>query len=619
VLDKPAVARALREIGMLLEVKGENPFKVRAYEAGARALEEALEDLPTLVDTGRLRDLRGIGEALARKIAELHRAGRTDLLDRLRAELPAGVLELLRVPDLGPKKIAALRAALGVSSLAELEAACRSGRVRGVKGFGARTEQRILENLKVLATRPGGMLLSTALEVGQHLVEHLLKHDGDLRRESDTCLRVDLAGSARRMKEAVSDIDLVASSSRPAEVAARLASFSQVAEVLGQGDTRTTVRLASGVQVDLRVVAPQDHATALHHLTGSRAHHVKLRGLARKRGYSLSEYGLARLEPGERLDGDSPGEPWPTGPIGASAAASVARGPPRAPATAGGPVRVASEDELYALLGLPFIPPELREDEGEIEAGLAGSLPSDLVQQEDIRGVVHCHTRWSDGRATLQEMAEAADALGMEYLTVTDHSPSAHYAGGLTVDRLKAQWDEIARVQENVRVRLLRGTESDITEEGGLDFPDAVLEQLDVVIASVHSRFKMDEAEMTRRLVRAMKHPLFKIWGHARGRLLFEREPFACRMEEVLDALASSRGAVEVNGDPQRMELEPRFLRTAAERGIPVVLSVDAHSTAALGFLRYAVATARRGWVRRGDVLNARPFEEFRRAVRPTA
>jgi DNA polymerase (family X) len=605
VLDKFAVARALREIGMLLEVKGENPFKVRAYEAGARALEETLEDLPALVASGRLIELRGVGEALAKKIAELHRTGRTDLLDRLRLELPAGVLELLRVPDLGPKKIAALRAALGISSLAELEAACRSGRVRGVKGFGEKTEQRILENLSRLAARPRGMLLSSALELCDRLVGHL-------RRALGEDLRVDVAGSARRMKETVSDVDLVASSSRPAAVGAALASFPLVAEVLGQGGTKTSVRLASGAQVDLRVVSEADHATALHHLTGSKAHHVKLRGLARKRGYSLSEYGLIRLEAmaGAAVAAAEPGGVTSPDPARVASPDAVRVASPD-------PVRVASEDELYALLGLPFIPPELREDEGEVEAGLAGTLPSDLVRLEDVRGMVHCHTRWSDGRATLDEMAAAADALGMEYLTVTDHSPSAHYAGGLTVDRLKEQWDEIARVQENVRVKLLRGTESDITEEGALDFPDAILEQLDVIVASIHSRFKMDEGEMTRRLVRAMELPVFKIWGHARGRLLFEREPFACRMEEVLDALAASRGAVEVNGDPQRMELEPRFLRMATERGIPVALSVDAHSVAALGYLRYAVATARRGWVRRGQVLNARPVEEFRRVVRP--
>jgi DNA polymerase (family X) len=574
MLDKVAVARALRELGMLLEVKGENPFKVRAYEAGARALEDAEEDLPALVASGRLEELRGIGAALAKKIAELHLTGRTDLLERLRAELPKGILELVQVPDLGPKKIAALHQALGVSSLAELEAACRAGRVRGVKGFGEKTEARILEGLERLRARPASrVLLSEALEVADRLLRHV---------RGSPAARVELAGSARRMKETVGDLDLVASSTRPAEVAEAFAAFPLAAETIASGGTKTSVRLASGLHVDLRVVAPEDHATTLHHLTGSKAHHVKLRGLARERGYSLSEYGLARIE-------------------------------------GGAAVKVASEAELYEKLGLPFIPPELREDDGEIEAAQAGALPGDLVREEDVRGMVHCHTRWSDGRATLEEMALAADALGMEYLTITDHSQSASYAGGLTPDRLRAQWDEIARVQEGVRVRLLRGTESDITEEGLLDFPDALLEQLDVIVASVHARFRMDEAAMTRRLVRCMELPAFKIWGHARGRLLLEREPFDCRMEEVLDALARSRGAVEVNGDPHRMELEPRFLRMAKERGIPIVLSVDAHSTAALGYLRYSVATARRGWVQKGEVLNALPFERFRAAVRPAA
>lgn len=573
MMDKFAVARALRELGMLLEVKGENPFKVRAYEAGARALEDAEEDLAALVGGDGLTALRGIGEALAKKIRELHLTGTTSLLEKLRAELPKGILELSRVPELGPRKIALLHEALGVSSLAELEAACREGRVRGVKGFGARTEARILENLGRLTTAEPRLILSDAVELGERLVRHL---------SGPPVERVELAGSARRGRETVGDIDLVASSAQPAAVGARLAAFPSVVEVLAQGETKTTVRLANGVQVDLRTVAPGEHAAALHHMTGSKAHHVKLRGLARERGFSLSEYGLARLEGGEV-------------------------------------VRVATEEALYGALGLPFIPPELREDAGEVEAALAGTLPADLVQLSDVRGMVHCHTVWSDGRATVEEMALAADALGMEYLTITDHSPSAHYAGGLTVDRLREQWDEIARVQERVKVRLLRGTESDITEAGALDFPDAVLEELDVIVASVHSRFKMDEAAMTARVERALSLPVFKIWGHALGRLLLERPPFACDMERVLDALARSRGAVEVNGDPHRMEMEPGALRLARARGIPVVLSVDAHSTAALGYLPYAVATARRGWVRRGEVLNAKPFEEFRRAVRPAA
>jgi DNA polymerase (family 10) len=512
------------------------------------------------------------------------------MLDELRAKHPPGVLELLQVPELGPKKVAALREALGVSSVADLEAACLSGRVRELRGFGARTEQKILEGIGRLRARESSRrtLLADAVEVGERILSHL--------DASNACLRRDLAGSARRGKETVGDLDVVAASTEPAALAEHLTRFPLVAEVLARGETKTTVRLGSGLGVDLRIVPPEDYPTLLHHLTGSKAHHVKLRGIARDRGYTLSEWGLFHLPPGRP-------------PAGAS------DGPPPGSTK----VRVESEEALYAALGMRHVPPELREDEGEIEAALEGGLPRDLVAIDDVRGMVHCHTTWSDGRASVEEMARAAEALGMEYLTVTDHSASAGYAGGLDVDRLRRQWDEIDRVQEKVRIRLLKGSEADILESGALDWPDAVLERLEVVVASIHSRMKMGEDEMTRRLVRAMGLPVFKIWGHALGRLLGERDPYACRVEEVLDALAGSRGAVEVNGDPKRLEADPRILRLAGARGIPVVLSVDAHSVKDLGSLRWAVATARRGWVRRGDVLNARTAEAFREAVRPVA
>jgi DNA polymerase (family 10) len=574
MLDKFGVAQALREIGALLELEGENPFKVRAYENGARALEGLAEDLGAFVAANRLVEVKGIGDALARKISDLHRTGTTELLERLRASHPPGTLELLQVPDLGPKKAAALQEALGIRGLADLEQACVAGRIRGVKGFGARTEARILEGVQRLRARTADrrFLLADVLPEAERILAHL--------RGSTAAHRVELAGSARRMRETVAGLDLVAASADPEALSARLAAYPLVAETLARGEANTTVRLGSGLPVDLRVVAPDDFATALHDLTGAKAHLEKLRAIARERGYGLGERGLEALSSGAK-------------------------------------VPVASEEELYRALGLAHVPPELREDTGELEAARDGSLPADLVRLEDVRGFVHCHTTWSDGRASLEEMARAADALGAEYLTVTDHSQSAGYAGGLDPDRLRRQWDEIARVQETVKVRLLRGTESDVLEDGALDYPDAILAELDVVVASVHSRMRMDEGEMTRRLVRCMRLPVFKIWGHALGRLLLDREPFACRVEEVLDALASSRGAVEVNGDPRRLELEPRWLRAATARGIPVVLSVDAHSVRDLGYLRWAAAVARRGWVRRGDVLNTLAAEDFRRAVRP--
>jgi len=574
MLDKFAVARALRQMGLLLELKGENPFKVRAYETGARGLEESPEDLARLVAEKRLREIRGVGEALAQKIADLHLTGRTALLDRLQAELPAGILELARIPDLGPKKIAALHAALGVTSVAGLKAACIAGRVRELKGFGERTEQKILEGIRRLESHEKRALLSDALDAGEALLRHV--------RDSPAAERSDVAGSLRRWKETVGDLDLVAASDRPAELSAHVQAYPLVEEVLARGDTKTTVRLAGGLQADFRVVPPADYPTLLHHLTGSKAHHVRLRGLARDRGLTLSEWGLARIDSGEK-------------------------------------VAVEEEADIYRALSMQPVPPELREDQGEVEAALSGTLPEDLVRVEDVRGMVHCHTQYSDGRATVEEMALAAEVMGMEYLTITDHSPSAAYAGGVTLDRLKAQWDEIARVQERVKVRLLRGTESDILEDGALDYPDAVLEQMDVVIASIHSRMKMDEDSMTRRIARAMRLPVYKIWGHASGRLLQERDAYACRMEEVLDAIAGSRAAIEVNGDPHRLDLEPRWIRLARERGIPFVVSTDAHSTAGLHYLRFGVATARRGWLRRPEVLNTLPFEAFRKAVRPAA
>jgi DNA polymerase (family 10) len=330
--------------------------------------------------------------------------------------------------------------------------------------------------------------------------------------------------------------------------------------------------------VELQTARSSEYPLVLSHATGSQGHWTGLQSLARDRGLVLSERRLERR---------------------------------------GLAVEVGDEAGLYRGIGLPFVPPELREGDGEIEAALAGELPPDLVALGDVQGFVHCHTRYSDGRNTVEEMARAAEALGLSYITITDHSPSAHYAGGLTLDRLKQQWDEIARVQETVRIRLLRGTESDILADGSLDYPDAVLEQLDVVIASIHSRFRMDEDAMTRRLVRAMRLPCFKVWGHALGRLVERRPPLECRLEEVLDAAAESRVAIEVNGDPHRLDMAPPGLRKARARGIPFVISTDAHSVADLGYLRYGVDTARRGWVRRGEVLNALSADDFQRAVRP--
>ncbi|HZJ71995.1 MAG TPA: PHP domain-containing protein, partial [Planctomycetota bacterium] len=344
----------------------------------------------------------------------------------------------------------------------------------------------------------------------------------------------------------------------------------------------------------VRVASAAGGPTELLYATGAPGHLRDLQRLAEARGITLAPRGLTAMGSG----------PAPT-----------ASGKDEIPA---GVAEVTTEAEVYARLGLPWIPPELREGAGEVEAAMAGTLPDDLLDIGDLRGAVHCHTVYSDGRHTVAEMARAAERLGMQYVTITDHSPSAHYAGGLSIDRLRAQWDEIARVQETVSVRLLRGTESDILADGALDYPDTMLEQLDVVIASVHQRHRMDPDQMTRRLVRAMEHPCFKVWGHALGRLLLSRPPFDCRVEEVLDAAARSRAAIEINGDPHRLDLPPRWVRAARDRGLRFVVSVDAHSTGELDNQRYGVAMARRGWVRRGEVLNALGAEAFAGAVAPS-
>ena len=571
-VDRFAVAAALREIGLLLEVKGGNPYRARAYARGAAAVEALAGDLASLVAEDRLTQVPGIGAALAAQIAELHRTGRSSTLERLRAELPPGILDLVQVPNLSVERVAALHRALGVRSVAELKAAAEAGRVRGVKGFGEKTEKKILDGIAALEARGQTLLLHEALAASEALRAWLAA--------SPHVLRVDVAGEARRRTETVDQIQLVAAARDPEAVVEHFLGMPQVAAVVEREGGRGHVRLAEGLHARLEAVAPSEHVPTLVRLTGSSAHYEKLKARAEGESLVLSERALT----------------------------------PR-----GGRRAVALKDEaaLYRRLGLQYVPPELREDEGEVEAAAAGTLPEDLLEESDVRGLVHCHTHYSDGKHSVEEMARGAEALGMEYITITDHSPSAHYAGGLDEDRLKRQWDDIARAQEKVQVRLLRGTESDILADGALDYPDRILEQLDVVIASIHSRHKMGEDEMTRRLVRAMRLPVFKIWGHALGRYVRTRPPIACRVEEILDAAAASRAAIEVNGEPRRLDMEPRWLRKARQRGLRFVISTDAHSVRALQNFRYGVAMARRGWVRRGEVLNTLGADAFRRAVRP--
>ena len=572
--DAQQVARALREMSLLLQVHGDSGFKTRAYDAAADRV-APLTDLAERVRAGTLTELPGIGESIGKKIEELVTTGTLRALEELKQGLPPRFLELLDVPDLGPKKAKHLFDALGVGSVEELEAACRAGKVRALKGFGAKSEEKLLRGVEVLrraSAGPGRRLLAQVLPRAEAALAWVQAAPG--------VKRAALGGSVRRGRETVADVDLIVSAKDPEPVFDRFVSWPEVREVLGRGGTKAAVRLQDGdLQVDLRVVPDVDFATALHHFTGSKAHHIKLRGLALERGLSISEWGVFRGE--EKL-------------------------------------KVPTEDALYALLDLQPVPPELREDQGEIEAARAHRLPTDLVALEDLRGNVHAHSTWSDGRDTLLDLAKAAKALGLSYLTVTEHSQTAGYAGGLTRDRLQAQWEEIARVQEQVKgLTLLRGIESDILEDGRLDYPDEVLAQLDVVICSIHQRHGQDEAQMTRRVLAALDNPHFMIWGHPTGRLLGKREPAPLRMEEILDKAARVGAAVEINGCPERLDLKPEHVRLALDRGVPLVLSTDAHSAAELrAHAPLAVTCARRGWARRGDVLNTRARSGFLKALR---
>jgi DNA polymerase (family 10) len=568
--DRFHIAAALREIGRLLELKGENPFKTRAYERGARVLEQLQGDLDTLVQSRQLTAIGGIGSALAAVIEEIHRTGRSETLEQMRRELPAGALELSAVPGLNLKKIIALNDALQITGIADLRTACETGQVGKIKGFGQKTEAKILAAIEKLEKREERILLDRALEQGERLLEHV--------RDAPEVVASDIVGALRRRKESMRAIKIVAASRYPKAVIDRFSSFGAFAQVVERTDNQCIAEFAGGVRALLDVAAPSAYIPALHYGTGSKAHCAKLQERARAQGVSLEP----RFFSG----------------------------------TANNPITLRDEAELYDRLGLQHIPPELREDTGEIEAAAAGTLPIP-VTLEDIRGMTHCHTNYSDGQGSIEEMALAAQAMGMKYLTITDHSPSAFYARGVKLDRLMTQWDEIDWVQGRVEIKLLRGTESDILENGSLDYPDRILEQFDIIIASIHARAKMDAGQMTRRIIEAIRSPFFKVWGHPLGRLIQSRAPLECRMEQVLDAVADSRAAIEVNGDPRRLDLEPRWIREARKRGIKFIVSTDAHSVRNLRNLQHGVSMARRGWLTRDEVLNTMSTRDFSKAVRP--
>jgi len=571
------VAGALEEIATLLELGGGPSFKVRAYEHAARIVRTLGPGLARVVEQGQLSRLSGIGPALSRQIEELWGSGSSVYLERLRSSYPAGAAELARVPGMTLKRIRALHEGLGITSIARLQAACAAGRVRQVRGFGTKTEQRLLEACQgALLARgePGSpLILAAALELAGEL-------QVALRRGS---AQVQLVGDLRRGEETVGQIEFAV---QP-DVARALRELEQAPQIVRVDFAQSVAYSTAGLPIRLHAVR-SDWGTTLVEATGTARHVEAL--LARSQ----------RLRPVR------------------SASVPCAPGPATvAPQSAPHLGAFASERELYASLDLAWVPPELRVGGAELEQAERGNF-DDLVQAEDIVGMVHCHTNYSDGKNSVLEMARAAQALGMQYITITDHSASAHYARGVAISELQRQWDEISAAQAELQIRILRGSELDILADGQLDYPDAVLEKFDVLIASIHARHRADRETMSRRLARALSYPLFKIWGHPLGRILNHRDAIDCDLRVVLDALAQARGAIEINADPHRLDLPPAWIPAARERGIPLVISVDAHSTRGFGVLQYGVTMARRGAVRAREVLNTLPADSFARSVKPT-
>jgi DNA polymerase (family X) len=539
-------------------LRGENPFRVRAYHTAAQALVNLAGDLPDMIAGGSLKEVPGIGDTMYSKIVQLATTGHLPSYDELRRSTPPGLVALLRIPGLGPKKIKALHETLKIESMADLRAAGESGLIAKLKGFGAKTEAKILEGIAFVEKAGERILQSDALRLVAPILAAVRAHPQVIRAE--------VCGSLRRRAETIGDLDVLFSSQNAPAVLETFVKLPQVATVLAHGPTKASVRLADGVQCDLRGVEDAQYPFALHYFTGSKAHNIAIRKRALARGLSLNEYALTGAD---------------------------------------GPVACETEADLFGALELAEIPPELREDYGEIEAAAAGALPS-LVELADLTGTFHCHSDWSDGGATLAEMAAAAQARGMKYLGIADHSRSAAYAGGLSIERVRDQWAAIDALNKTFRGKfhLFKGTECDILADGSLDYPDELLDGFDYVVASVHSNFNLPREAMTRRLVLAVSNPRVTMLGHPTGRLLLARDGYDLDLDAVIDAAAAAGTMIEINANPHRLDLDALHCRRARQKGVMIVINPDAHSVGGLDDLEYGVSVARRGWLCKDDVWN---------------
>lgn len=565
-MDKKEVSVVLEEIALLLEMKGDNPFKIRAYTNAARSIELLDQDIEELVAKGRLGEIKGIGKALQEKIGELVTTGTLKYYEDLKQSFPKGLFELLKIPGLGPKRVKIIYDNLGITTLEELEYACNENRLAGLPGFGYKTQENILNGIENFKEYKDKFLFSEAYREAEILIEYL--------KTCEFVDYIDIAGSLRRKKEIIKDIDILVGSDHGEKVMDFFVNFTHIKEVVAKGTTKTSLRLESGIAVDLRVVSTKQYPYALHHFTGSKEHNTAMRHYAKQKNIKMNEYGLFNVSDNSLI-------------------------------------LCYSEEDIFSTLGMQYIPPEIRENTGEIEIALKNQLP-DFVILDDIIGILHVHSNYSDGRCAISELAEYAYKLGYKYIGISDHSKSASYAHGLNEEDIMQQHEEIDRLNKKFsHFKILKGIEVDILKNGSLDYDTEVLESFDFVIASVHSNFSMNKEEMTERILKAMDNPYVTILGHPTGRLLLSRPAYEIEMEKVFQKASENGVAIEINANPHRLDLDWRWCRKAKELGIKFAICPDAHDLEGFSHMQYGVGIARKGWLEKGDIINCYGIDNF--------
>ncbi|MHA1860544.1 MAG: DNA polymerase/3'-5' exonuclease PolX [Candidatus Asgardarchaeia archaeon] len=559
------IAEVFYQIADLLEIKGELPFKIRAYRRAAQRIETLEMDIEDVYRQGKLMDIPGIGKGIAKKIKELIETGKLEYLERLKREVPEELIRLMEIPGVGPKKALVLYKKLGITTVDQLREACKKGRLRSLEGFGELTERNILRGIEMLERSKGRFLINVAYENGIRIVDYL-KKNRDI-------LNISIAGSLRRMKETIGDIDILVSSLNPDSIMDDFVKYPDVKEILVKGSKKTSVILRDGIQVDVRVVKPESFGAALQYFTGSKEHNIQIRNIAVKMGLKINEYGVFKKETEEYIAG-------------------------------------RTEEEVYRAIGLDYIEPELRENRGEIELAQQGKLPK-IVKYEEVKGDFHIHSTWSDGTASIEEIARKAQEMGYEFVGIADHSASLKVAYGLSEEKILKKIQEIRKLQERFDVRIFAGTECDIKPDGSLDYSNKILKELDFAYAAIHSRFKMDEKEMTERIVKAIENEYINILAHPTARMIGKRDPINVDLEKIFEVARETNTFMEINAFPDRLDLNDVHAKMAKERGVKVAIGTDSHSLDHMRFLKFGTAMARRGWLEKKDILNTYDLKEI--------